>query len=29
MSTICLLPPDRSHMASSPLLAQLVVAAGA
>src|SRR4030095_15560985 len=29
MSTICLLPPERSHMASSPLLAQLVVAAGA
>jgi hypothetical protein len=27
MSTICLLPPERSHMASSPLLAQLVVAA--
>src|SRR5215211_6785820 len=29
MSTICLLPPERSHMASSPELAQLVVAAGA
>jgi hypothetical protein len=29
MSTICLLPPERSHMVSSPLLAQLVVAAGA
>jgi hypothetical protein len=24
-----LLPPERSHMVSSPLLAQLVVAAGA
>src|SRR5215211_7197281 len=28
MSTICLLPPERSHMVSSPLLAQPVVAAG-
>jgi hypothetical protein len=29
MSTICLLPPERSHMVSPPVLAQLVVAAGA
>src|SRR6266511_4191469 len=28
MSTICLLPPERSHIVSSPLLAQAVVAAG-
>src|SRR5688572_15818412 len=29
MSTICLLPPERSHMVRSPLLAHVVVAAGA
>src|SRR5215813_4305742 len=29
MSTMSLLPPDRSHMLSSPLLAQAVVAVGA
>src|ERR1044071_2029164 len=29
MSTMSLLPPDRSHMLSSPLLAQEVVAVGA
>jgi hypothetical protein len=28
MSTICLFPPERSHMVSPPELAQLVVAAG-
>src|SRR6266511_3613344 len=28
MSTICLLPLERSHIVSSPLLAQAVVAAG-
>src|SRR5687767_6700966 len=28
MSTICLLPPERSHIVRSPLLAHVVVAAG-